>query len=152
MTTPLAILFDFAEARYWARQMKEGKTEAQGLMREFGKSNALVVILYNEGGVDYVKRQFPHWPDIRTAMYPSYRFPWDLELLDYPADTTADDLSPVEEVVGQDSNLKRKVADRHSRESLKKRRSEDAERGQRSPESHGWTTCVGNEHHDSLQA
>ena len=150
MTAPLAILFDIVEARYWATQMKEGKTKAQALVREFGKNNALVVMLYNEGGVGYVKRQFPHWPDIRIAMYPSYRVPWDLELLDYPADTTADDISPVEEVVGQDSNLKRKVADRHSRESLNMRRSEDAERGQRSPESHGWTTCV--EHRDGSQA
>ena len=55
MTAPLAILFDIAEARYWAMQMKEGKTKAQALVREFGKNNALVVMLYNEGGVDYVK-------------------------------------------------------------------------------------------------
>ena len=126
MTAPLAILFDIADARYWARQTKEGKTEAQALMRQFGKNNAFVVMLYSEGGVDNVKRQCPHWPDIRSAMYPSYQLPWGLELLDNPADTTADDISPVEEVVGQDSNLKRKVADRHSRESLKKRKSEDA--------------------------
>ena len=107
MTDAGPTLFNVGVARYWARQLKEGKTEAQALMRQFGKNNAFVVMLYNEGGVDYAKRQFPHWPDIRSAMYPSYRLPWDLESLNYPADKTAYDIGPVGEVVGQDCNLKR---------------------------------------------
>ena len=138
--------FNVGVARYWARQLRDGKTDEHKLMRKFGRNNTFLVMLFNEGGVSNVKRQFPYWPDIRSAMYPCYRKHWDFELPDDPANTTVEDVRPVVEGIDQNRNLKIQIAGHHSSGSHKERKTQDVEDGHSSLESHGSTPCVGNDH------